>query len=178
MNALAKFGAIQRKEIVDLLRSQAESSTNKYFMETAPEKESFEKVEISPKYEIFVRDERELDAPLSKGQGHVLGLSYVAGCRDVTNVKTFLIIDSPLHNISGKSRNEISEALSKYLPGVQLILLVTDTEYTQSGEDEKPVRDILKPTNQIWKEYKIKQKILDKSNKYGKKIQCREFVEL
>ena len=178
LNAVAKFGALQRKEIVDLLREQTQRSTNRYFMETAPEKQSFDHVEISPKYEIFARDERGLDAPLSKGQGHVLGLSYVAGCRDVTHVESFLIIDSPLHNISGKARNEISKALAKYLPGIQLILLVTDTEYTQGSSDEIPVRDILKPTNKIWKEYKIQQKTLDKTNKHGKKIECRVFEEL
>lgn len=178
LNAVAKFGALQRKEIVDLLREQTQYSTNRYFMETAPEKQSFDHVEISPKYEIFVRDERKFDAPLSKGQGHVLGLSYVAGCRDVTHVESFLIIDSPFHNISGKARNEMSKALAEYLPGIQLILLVTDTEYTQGSDTEKSVRDILKDTNQIWKEYKIQQKTLDKTNKLGKKIECRVFEEL
>ena len=39
---------------------------------------------------------------LSKGQAHVLGLSYVAGCRQIHKFNTFLFIDSPLHNISGE----------------------------------------------------------------------------
>jgi len=67
-----------------------------------------------------------------------------------------LFIDSPLHNISGDSRNEISQVLSKNLPGVQVVLFVTDSEYLQGDErGAKPVRTYLNPTNKVWKEYQI-----------------------
>ena len=71
----------------------------------------------------------------------------------------FLIIDSPLHNISGIARNEISEVFSKYLPGVQIILLVTDTEYLHGDPDgAKSVKSILREKGRIWKEYIIESK--------------------
>ena len=80
----------------------------------------------------------------------------MAGIRKITHTDTFLIIDSPLHNISGKARNLISEVFSRYLPGVQIVLLVTDTEYTY-GDDKgaEPVKNILRKNGRVWKEYSI-----------------------
>ena len=94
---------------------------------------------------------------LSAGQSHVLGLSYVAGCRQITNTHTFLFIDSPLHNISGNFRNEVAIVLAKHLPpGVQVTLFVTESEYKHGDpEGAGPVREILKPTGKIWREYEI-----------------------
>ena len=126
------------------------------FLKAPPEAASFDSVTISPNYEIRVMDALKKVAKLSKGQAHVLGLSYVAGIRDITNTKTFLIIDSPLHNISGLSRNEISQVFSKYLPGVQIVLLVTDTEYLQGDpQGAEPVRNLLKKNGHVWGEYII-----------------------
>ena len=151
-----------------------ESATSKYYLESAPEKETISEVQISPNYDITARDASGYIVKLSKGMAHVLGLSYVSGIRDITNTNTFLIIDSPLHNISGISRNEISDVLSKYLPGVQLILLVTDSEYIHGDlKGAKPVRDILKNNGKIGKEYIINKIITN--NIHSRRIE--EYVE-
>jgi hypothetical protein len=178
LNAITKFIVEQRKIIVEKLREETENSTNKYFKKSVAQAKSFDKLSISPKFEITARDDRGLIAGVSKGQGHVLGLSYVAGVRDISDVKTSLIIDSPLHNISSKSRNKMAEALAKNLPGVQLILLVTDTEYTQSIGTADAVQNIMKPLGNVSKEYQIMEKEIDDPNEPGKKIHAREFVEL
>ncbi len=155
-DAVVKFTKILEKKIEEILRKHTEQATSKYFLESAPEKQTFSCVSISENYEIVARDSGKLNASLSKGQSHVLGLSYVAGIREITHTNAFLIIDSPLHNISGKHRNEISQVFSKYLPGVQIVLLVTDTEYLH-GDDKgaEPVRNILRRKGKVWKEYKI-----------------------
>ena len=156
IKAVQKFASEKRSEIVDELRNKTEEATNRYFLESAPEKEIFDHVKISSKYDITACDADDYVKELSKGQSHVLGLSYVSGCRQITNTNTFLFIDSPLHNISGDSRNEISQVLSKNLPGVQVVLFVTDSEYLQGDErGAKPVRTYLNPTNKVWKEYQI-----------------------
>jgi len=178
LNAITKFVGERREVIVEKLREETEDSTNKYFKKSVAQAKSFDKLLISPKFEITARDERGLIAGVSKGQGHVLGLSYVAGVRDISDVKTSLIIDSPLHNISSKSRNKMAEALAENLPGVQLILLVTDTEYTQSSGTADPVQDVMKPYDVISKEYQIIEKEIDDPNEPGKKIYTREFGEL
>ena len=175
LNSISKFVKQQRTIIVESLRQETEDSTNKYFKKSVAQSESFDKVVISPKFEITARDDRDLQSVVSKGQGHVLGLSYVAGVRDISNVKTSLIIDSPLHNISSKSRNLMAESLSTNLPGVQLILLVTDTEYTESKKTADPVQEILRPSGNLSKEYEILIKEIDDPNEPGKKIFTREF---
>jgi len=175
LNSISKFVKQQRAIIVEKLRQETEDSTNKYFKKSVAQSETFDKVVISPKFEITARDERDLQSVVSKGQGHVLGLSYVAGVREISNVKTSLIIDSPLHNISSKSRNLMAQSLATNLPGVQLILLVTDTEYTESRENAKPVQDILRPSGNLSKEYEILTKEIDDPNEPGKKIYTREF---
>jgi|APSaa5957512535_1039671.scaffolds.fasta_scaffold03848_4 DNA sulfur modification protein DndD len=157
-NAVSKFSKILEIQIEEVLRVKTQNATSDYFTTTAPEKETFDHVDISENYDILVKDENDLVAGLSKGQAHVLGLSYVAGIRKITHTNTFLIIDSPLHNISGKSRNEISEVFSEYLPGVQIVLLVTDTEYLQGDPlGASPVIDILRENGHVWKEYLIEQ---------------------
>ena len=162
IKAVEKFAAEKRSEIVDKLRKKTEDATSKYFLESAPQKELFHHVSISPKYDITACDSEDYVKELSKGQSHVLGLSYVSGCRQITNTNTFLFIDSPLHNISGESRNEISQVLANNLPGVQVVLFVTDSEYT-SGDDKgaKPVRHYVNPSNKVWKEYEIQTATTD-----------------
>ena len=172
--AIHKILTNVRQQIVDDLRKKTESATSKYYLESAPEKETISEVQISSNYDITARDASGYIVKLSKGMAHVLGLSYVSGIRDITNTNTFLIIDSPLHNISGISRNEISDVLSKYLPGVQLILLVTDSEYIHGDlKGAKPVRDILRNNEKIWKEYVINKVIIN--NIHSRRIE--EYVE-
>ena len=113
-------------------------------------------VKISKNYDITAINKEGREKSLSKGQAHVLGLSYVSGCRQITSSDTFLFIDSPLHNISGDSRNEIAQVLAKYLPDVQIVLFVTDTEYTSGDPDgAKAVREFLNPQTKVWKEWII-----------------------
>ena len=165
IKAVEKFALEKRSEIVDKLRAKTEEATSRYFLESAPQKEIFDHVTISPKYDITACDSEGYVKDLSKGQSHVLGLSYVSGCRKITNIDTFLFIDSPLHNISGDARNEISQVLANNLPGVQVVLFVTDSEYT-SGDEKgaKPVRSYLNPSNKVWKEYEIQKTIEDGIN--------------
>ena len=156
--AVRVFTKKLERRIEEILRSETQKETSKYFLESAPESQTFDHVNISENYDIAVRDSSGLNSDLSKGQAHVLGLSYVAGIRKITHTDTFLIIDSPLHNISGKARNQISDVFSQYLPSVQIVLLVTDTEYTH-GDDKgaEPVKNILRKSNRVWKEYSIEE---------------------
>lgn len=174
--AIVKFAKERKKEIIDILRTKTEVATNEYFMQSAPQKEEFDKVEITSNYDILANDHEGDSKELSMGQSHVLGLSYVMGCRKVTQKNSFLFIDSPLHNISGKFRNEVAEVLTKHLPDVQIVLFVTESEYLQAPKREKgeiPVRDILKPSNKVWKEYEIK--ICETED--GARTRCFEEME-
>ena len=156
--AVSIFAKNLERRIEEILRSKTQKETSKYFLESAPENQTFDHVNISENYDIAVRDSSGLNSDLSKGQAHVLGLSYVAGIRKIIHTDTFLIIDSPLHNISGEARNQISDVFSRYLPDVQIVLLVTDTEYTH-GDDKgaEPVKNILRKSGRVWMEYSIEE---------------------
>ena len=173
--AVIKFTKNLEKRIEETMRQNARDATEDYFLESAPSGDNFKHLEISKNYDLSVLDSNNLKPLLSKGQAQVLGLSYVAGIRKITSTKPFLIIDSPLHNISGDARNSISEVYSKYLPGVQIVLLVTDTEYLQGDKDgAEPVGKILKKNNSVWKEYELANKTITIN---GNNIETREIVE-
>ena len=156
--ATSKFAGVLAKRIEEMALFNTQKKTSEYFLKSAPGADSFSGVNISKEYVITARDKDDKIPLISKGQGHVLGLSYVAGIREISSTNVFLLVDSPLHNISGQFRNEISEVLADYLPGVQLTLLVTDSEYFFGDKyGANPVRDLLMKKGRIWKEYEIKK---------------------
>lgn len=189
LNAIRKFSKKKRNEIIEQLRIKTEKFTGEYFKSSAPQASEFANnppdgpgcVRITKNYDISALSQNEKEKELSKGQAHVLGLSYVAGCRQITNTDTFLFIDSPLHNISGDERNEITQVLAKNLPDVQIVLFVTDTEYLSGDvEGAKPVREYLNPQTKVWKEWIInvtciecKDVILSKSDTNERELVCK-----
>ena len=66
IKAVQKFASEKRSEIVDELRNKTEEATNKYFLESAPEKEIFDHVKISSKYDITACDADDYVKELSK----------------------------------------------------------------------------------------------------------------
>ena len=189
LNAINLHSKKKRKEIIEKLRAKTEEFTGKYFKSSAPQASEFADlppegtgpVKISKNYDIAAINKEGKEKSLSKGQAHVLGLSYVSGCRQITSSDTFLFIDSPLHNISGDSRNEIAQVLAKHLPDVQIVLFVTDTEYTSGDPDgAKAVREFLNPQTKVWKEWIInvtctecKDAILYQSKENEEELTCK-----
>jgi ribosomal protein S27E len=189
LSAVENYSKKKRNEIIEKLRLQTEKSTGEYFKSSAPQASEFADlppmgtgpVKISSSYDISAINNQGKEKSLSKGQAHVLGLSYVSGCRQITSKNHFLFIDSPLHNISGDSRNEVAKVLVDHLPDVQIVLFVTDTEYT-SGDPEgaKAVREFLNPNTKVGKEWIInvtcidcKDQILVKSKKTQDELVCK-----
>ncbi len=89
---------------------------------------------------------------LSAGQKHIVSLAFVTALAKVAAgeeriIDLPLFIDTPFGNISGNNRDNLLTALPKLTS--QLILLVTDTEFTRSEIS------ILNSTNKWDKFYKI-----------------------
>ena len=68
-----------------------------------------------------------------------------------------MIIDTPLGRISGIPRDNIASSLPNYLSETQVIMLATDTEYTNT------VRDKLKVS--VGAEYRIEHDTTTKTSK-------------
>lgn len=159
-----------RKELVDELRQIAARRTTDIFLSIVSRKEDFSRVKILENYKTIACDKNNISKRLSAGQSCCLALSYIAAIREIADRDYFMIIDSPLHNLSQQARVEVTQSLPKYLPGVQMTLLVQDQEYTGStpkkisGERIPSVRETLLPSNRIWREYLLESEKEKKSS--------------
>ncbi|ATD31154.1 hypothetical protein BHM04_08110 [Macrococcus sp. IME1552] len=122
------------------------------------DKDVIDKVNINRNFEINALNYQGLDInqDISQGQRQVLALSFIAALSKIavnntnSNVIDYpLFMDSPFNRLSGNNRDN----LIRLLPDLtsQWILLLTDTEFTQTEES------VFKKTNKLGKWYKINQ---------------------
>jgi DNA sulfur modification protein DndD len=163
-NILDKAHEQLRKEFVD----EVKSATEELFLKTAPQKEVFPKINcisIDPDtFAISALRDTDKTKDISRGQAHVLGISFINAIRKITTKNYFMIIDSPFNNISQKERIDICKELKTSHKNTQLTFLVTDSEY--EGDVKKTnlssVRDTLMEHELIGCEYNLSQKPLAK----------------
>ncbi len=121
-----------REELVSEIRERIEKKTKEYFKQLIWKKGTYERIEISSDYQVNVFNTRGMSAlgTLSAGEQQVLALSFMAALATISGFSAPVVIDTPIGRISGEPRNNIADSLPKYLSNTQLILLMTDTEYT------------------------------------------------
>lgn len=147
-----------RNDLIEELRSTVAKKTEKYFLKLVS-RDDFVRIEIRPDYKTAVIGRDDKRKSLSAGQSCCLALSYIASIRDIAEKNYFMMIDSPLHNISQAERVDIAQNLPKFIPGTQITLLVQDQEYTGSakegivGGDIPSVRKTLIDNKSLWREY-------------------------
>ena len=147
-----------RADLIEDMRNIVVKKTEEYFFKLVS-REDFAKIEIRPDYKTAVLDRDGKSKALSAGQSCCLALSYIASIRAIAEKNYFMIIDSPLHNISQAERVDIARNLPRFIPGTQITLLVQDQEYVGRakegifGDDIPSVRDTLKDNNNLWREY-------------------------
>lgn len=159
--AIKKLRMLKAELLLDF-KKKTEDTTSKYFLEIVSDNEDFGAVKILDGFKLKVIDKNGLYKKLSAGQSHCLGLSYISAIRKITKQNYFIVIDSPLHNISQEERLELIHYLPRYLK-TQLTLLVTDTEYTAKpqkdikGPQLESVRDVIVRDDTLWKEYLLEE---------------------
>ena len=148
-DALEAAGKI-KNEIMQEVRNQIKEKTKKQFFELIWKKDSFKDVKINRDYNISVVDNRGMEAvgTLSAGERQVLALAFMSALNKVSGFDVPIIIDTPLARIAGEPRENIARNLPYYLMGKQVLLLVTEDEYT------KNVREKIRKA--VGKEYLIK----------------------
>ncbi len=157
-STLSDLLTICRTELVEDMRSIVAEKTEKYFFKFVS-RDDFARIDICPDYKTVVVGRDGKRKALSAGQTCCLALSYIASIRDIAEKNYFMVIDSPLHNISQAERVEIARNLPKFIPGTQITLLVQDQEYTGSakegiiGKDIQSVRKTLIDNGSLWQEY-------------------------
>ena len=169
------LGKIFRKhsdELKNELRNVVAKKTTEYFLKLVSRKEDFAEVQIQGNYKTVVLDNNQKSKSLSAGQSCCLALSYIAAIRDTAEKNYFMMIDSPLHNISQEERVDIAQNLPKFLPQTQITLLVQDQEYTGhankgiTGKKIPSVRETMMKNNSVWKEYVLKTHKEEKNSSY------------
>jgi len=134
------------KKIEDL-----ENSFNDYLHSLAHDKEWIKMVEINDRFEIklFNYLEREMSInSLSAGQRQILATALIQALGEVSEVKSFICIDTPLARIDLENREQI---ITKYYPKAskQVIILSTNSEIDPSKSEYRYMKDF------ISKEYTI-----------------------
>lgn len=121
-----------KDEIMDEIRSEIEELTRNQFFELIWKRQNFKTVQISEDYDISVLDQNGVEAigTLSDGERQVLALSFIAALNIISGFHAPIMIDTPLGRISKEPKSNIATKLPNYLKGKQLILLVTEEEYT------------------------------------------------
>jgi len=148
-----------RKEFVE----QVQSATQELFMKTAPQARVFESISIDKNtFAISALRAKDKSKDLSRGQAHVLGISFINAIRTITTKNYFMIIDSPFNNISQRERIDICNEIPTSHKNTQLTFLVTDSEYEADVKktDLPSVRETLKKHNMVGCEYNLIQKPL------------------
>jgi len=153
-----------KKKIVDDVRLRLEEETRTYFFNMIWKKEAFSNVmieDLGAQYKISLKNEygKESLGRISAGERQVLALAFTAALYHVSGYDVPVIIDTPLGRISDEPSENIAESLPNYLSDTQVVMLMTDKEYSQA------VRKKLLP--HVGKEYKIV---------YDEKTMCSKVV--
>ena len=141
-----------RDSIVEEVRNNLELQTKQFFFQMIWKGKVWSDVKIideGTRYRISLLSDRGQEAlgDQSAGEKEVLALSFTAALYNSSGISAPIFIDTPLGKISGPTRMNIAELLKTYLNQTQLIILPTDTEYTED------VRQCLLPN--VGAEYKI-----------------------
>lgn len=127
------------EDILREIREEVRSETRDHFFSLVWKSSSFKDVHLSDDYEVSVSMGSSIYSnvvgSLSAGETQVLALSFMAALNTVAKAGVPIMIDTPLSRISKEPRALIAEKLPSYLKGNQLILLMTDTEYTDDVRD-------------------------------------------
>lgn len=153
-DSLKEFERI-KKEIMEETKKEIEEKTKKQFFSLIWNPTEFKDVKINEDYNLSVIHSSNLESlgSLSAGQRQVLALSFIAALNSISGFNLPIIIDTPLGRISRETRSNIAEKLPSFLKDKQVILLVTDEEYTDDVR-KKLEKNIGQEYEIILKEYK------------------------
>lgn len=127
---------IIKEKIMSEIRAEIELKTKEYFTKLISAK-SFESLKIRDDYELVVeKDGFNAVTSLSAAETLCLGYSFMSGLRQTSGFVVPIVIDTPLAKIDQEYRVNVADWFKKVLNDVQVILFVTDAEYTKEFQGE------------------------------------------
>jgi len=121
-----------RDTIMKKVKEEIEKRTSQQFLAMIWKKDTYTGVRIDDDYDVSVPhvSGREGLGTLSAGERQVCALSFMAALNSVSGFEVPIIIDTPLARISTEPSQNIARNLPRYLQDKQVILLVTEKEYS------------------------------------------------
>ncbi|MGQ4876037.1 MAG: ATP-binding protein [Promethearchaeia archaeon] len=121
-----------KEDTINYIREYIELKTSEKFLKFIWNPQEWKGIKIDSDWNFFgiQNNEQKIEAPdLSKGQRHVLAISYLSSLPLVTTINLPFIFDSPFGGISKEPVKNIGKFLPDILKGSQIVLFVTDTEH-------------------------------------------------
>jgi len=167
---LIDFFEIFKYQLLNKKVENLENEFNKYIVELAHDEKWIKYVKINKNFEIKIIDflEREMSLnSLSAGQRQILATALIQALGSVSQVKSFVCIDTPLARIDKENRKTI---ISNYYPNAskQIIILATNSEIDPLKEEYIEMKKfIAKEYTIVSNEYKsfFEDGYFQKSNK-------------
>jgi len=136
-----------KETILKTIKDKIEDTTAQNFIELHWKAEDYERVSISDDFSLSVKDryEGEIINELSQGAALCFGLAFMSALRNYSGYDVPIIIDSPVGKIDEGNREKIANNLPNQLEGKQVILFVTNAEYTSVFKEvlEKKIASIV-----------------------------------
>jgi DNA sulfur modification protein DndD len=127
-----------RDNIMKNVKEEIERKTSEQFLTLIWKKDTYKGVHIDDDYNISVPHVSGIEGlgTLSAGERQVCALSFMAALNSVSGFEVPIVIDTPLARISAEPSRNIARNLPSYLQGKQVILLVTEKEYSPEVKKE------------------------------------------
>jgi DNA sulfur modification protein DndD len=135
-------GIKSAKEVMDSImrkvKEEIERRTSQQFLALIWKTDTYKAVCIDDNYNVSVPhvSGREGLGTLSAGERQVCALSFMAALNSVSGFEVPIIIDTPLARISSEPSRNIAKKLPSYLQGKQVVMLVTEKEYSPEVKEE------------------------------------------
>ncbi|AGO59993.1 AAA family ATPase [Ferroplasma acidarmanus] len=132
INKIIDAVKLSKDNITNNMKKQIEKTTNEIFLEIIEKQQTFKEVHISDNYSFSVKDinDEESLGTLSAGERESLALSFIAALNDITEIDVPIIADTLLGRLDPNVKENIANIFDNIFTGTQLILLVTESEFT------------------------------------------------
>jgi DNA sulfur modification protein DndD len=129
------FDCIKNK-LMGEIRQETDTYTREYFSKLVSAKQ-FDRIAILEDYNLLIeRNGYNCIYYLSAAETLCLGYSFMAALRKSSGFIAPIIIDTPLAKVDSEYRANIADWMKKSLGTAQVILLVTNVEYTEAFRKE------------------------------------------
>lgn len=157
--AIKELEKIKNKIMLEI-KCETQKTTEEYFSKLITAKD-FDRFEIKDDYDLVVeKDGFNAVRSLSAAETLCLGYSFMSALRKASSFLAPIVIDTPLAKIDKEYRINVAQWFKDALHDAQVILLVTDSEYTEG------FRNTIKAN--VAQEFEIKH---DKTTKTSEVVQ-------